>query len=267
MLFARSDAVAPRPLTFASIAIVVSRAGARSGFSADDPQPYALAGTVKIPAVDVGVLLRAANPDRAPALETTMAIDAKVSGRGATASDLANNICGQCDVTGSKGILRALGNKGQVAGGASNLLGFIGALSNSDATMAAGELAGILKEMPFDRFAMHVDRGADLKLKLTSLEFLSPMIHLTGIGAIQYKKGVGIADQPLHVEMQLAGKDQMELLLGRLYLLGEEKDGDGYTLMSSPFVIGGTPANPDSSQLWKIVGTASLKAAATRLIR
>jgi hypothetical protein len=236
-------------------------------FAAKDPQPYALAGTVKIPAVNVGAFLRAANPDRAPALETTMAIDAKVSGRGATASDLANNICGQCDVTGSKGTLRALGNRGQVAGGASKLLGLVGALSNSGATMAVGELAGILKEMPFDRFSMHADRGADLNLKLTSLEFVSPMIHLTGSGAIQYKKGVSIADQPLHVEMQLAGKDQMELVLGRLSLLGEQKDGDGYTLMSSPFVIGGTSASPDSSQLWRIVGSAGLKAAAGLLIR
>jgi len=30
--------------------------------------------------------------------------------------------------------------------------------------------------------------------------------------------------------------------------------------MSSPFVIAGTPSNPDSSQLWKIVGSAAARA-------
>ena len=67
--------------------------------------------------------------------------------------------------------------------------------------------------------------------------------------------------------MELAGKDHMALLLGNLYLLGGQKDDEGYSLMSSPFVIGGTPSNPDSSQLWKIVGSATVKAAAGMLFR
>jgi hypothetical protein len=67
-------------------------------------------------------------------------------------------------------------------------------------------------------------------------------------------------NQPLHVELQLAGKDHMAVLLGTLNLLGDKQDDKGYTLMSSPFVIGGTLSNPDSSQLWKIVGTAAAKA-------
>lgn len=237
-------------------------------FAAKDPKPYALKGAVNIPGFDVGAFLRAANPNQPPALETKLTIDAKFDGRGATLPDLAQNVSGQFDVTGSKGVLRALSNKGRkVAGIASVGLGLLGAAMHSDTSAAMGELVASLNEMPFDSFTMHVNRGADLNLKLTSLEFISPDTRLTGGGVIEYKKGVSIANQPLHVEMQLAGKDQMALLLSKLYLLGDQQDDKGYSMMSSPFIISGTPANPDSSQLWKIVGSASVKAAAGMLFR
>jgi hypothetical protein len=101
-----------------------------------------------------------------------------------------------------------------------------------------------------------------LNLNLTSLEFISPETRLTGHGTIQYQKGVSIADQPLHVEMQLAGKDHLAFLLGKTNLLGGQQDDKGYSMMSAPFVIGGTPSKPDSSQLWKIVGSAAASALA-----
>ena len=226
-------------------------------FAAKEPQPYTLTGSVKVPGFDVGAFLRSANPNEAPALETEVSIDAKLNGTGGTAPDLTQNAFGQCDVTGSKGTLRALGKKGEVAELASAALGLLGALKGSDTTVAAGEFAGELRQMPFDRFTMHVDRGRDLNLKLTTLEFISPVTRLTGSGTIQHQDGVQIANQPLHLELQLAGKGHMAVLLGSLNLLGGQQDDKGYTPMSSPFVIAGTPSNPDSSQLWKIVGTAA----------
>jgi hypothetical protein len=232
-------------------------------FSAKDPQPYTLTGSVNIPGFDVGAFLRSANPNEAPALETKLTITAKLDGRGATLPDLAQNAYGQFDVTGTKGTLRALGNKGgQTAGLASGGLKLLGAFTGNDASSALGELTGYLQEMPFDHFAMQVKRGTDLNLNLTSLEFISPETRLTGHGTIQHQKGVSIMDQPLHVEMQLAGKDHMAFLLGKLYVLGDQKDDKGYTMMSSPFVEGGTVSKPDSSQLWKIVGSAGAKALA-----
>jgi len=83
--------------------------------------------------------------------------------------------------------------------------------------------------MPFDRFTMHVDRGRDLNLNLTTLEFISPVTRLTGSGTIQHQKDVRIANQPLHLELQLAGKGHMAVLLGKLNLLGGKQDDEGYT--------------------------------------
>ena len=235
----------------------------RSNFVAKELQPYTLTGSVNIPGFDVGAFLRAANPNEAPALETKLAIAAKLDGRGQTLPDLVQNVHGELDVSGSKGILLALGNKGRQAAGIASIgLRLLGAVAGSDTSSALGELTGYLNEMPFDHFTMHVNRGADLNLNLTSLEFISPETRLTGHGTIQYQKGVSIADQPLHVEMQLAGKDHLAFLLGKTNLLGGQQDDKGYSMMSAPFVIGGTPAKPDSSQLWKIVGSATASALA-----
>jgi hypothetical protein len=233
------------------------KAAAAITFAAKDPQPYTLTGAIDIPGFDVGAFLRAANPHEAPALETKATLNARLHGRGTTASDLAQNAYGQIDVAGSKGILRALGKKGDFAGAASTVLGLFGAITGSGTSVAAGQFAAELKEMPFDRFTMRVDRGADLNLSLTSLEFVSSATRLTGSGTIKNQKGVSIADQPLHVELQLAGREHMAVLLGDLNLLNGQKDDKGYSRMSSSFVLGGTPANPDSSQLWKIVGSAA----------
>ena len=231
-------------------------------FTAKQAQPYALSGLVNIPGFDVGAFLRAAAPNERPALETKVTIAAKLNGHGATLPDLLQNTNGSFDITGTAGVLRALGKKGEVAGAASTILGVLGALKGSDTTMAMGQFAGELKEMKFDKFTMHVERGTDLNLKLSSLEFVSPVTRLTGSGNIQYQQGVELANQPLHVELQLGGKEHMATLLNKLNLLGGQRDNQGYYLMSRSFVIGGTPSNPDSSQLWKIVGEAGLKSAA-----
>jgi hypothetical protein len=232
--------------------------------TAKPARPYALTGAVAVAQFDVGAFLRASNPGEPPSLESKVSVEAKLTGAGATLPDLAENLLGQFDVTGSAGVLRALGRKG---GGAVNALskvvGLFGALKGSDTTTAVADLAAELNEMKFDRFSAHVERDAGLNLKLTALEFLSAGTRITGMGSIEHQPGVPIDRQPLHVEVQLAGKEHMALLLHRLKLLGGKTDDQGYTLMSRPFIIKGTAAKPDASQLWTIVG----EAAASGLLR
>ena len=153
--------------------------------------------------------------------------------------------------------------------------------------MAISELTAALAEMRFDNFTMRVERGADLNLKLSTLEFISPIMHLTGtgevknsntpaptsgrvlasVGAPSGKAETPIQNQPMTIQLQLGAKDQFAHLLNRAGVLSQNVDPKGYNLMSQSFTIGGTPANPDSSQLWQFLGAAAARAAAGALLK
>ncbi len=230
-------------------------------FDPKKPTPYTLTGNTTVTNLDLGEILRAANPNEKPAIETKVSVNAKLNGSGRTMNDLIQNSYGVFDVTGTAGTLRALGKKGEVAGvlgGATQLIGAF--VTKSDGVVAAGELASELKEMAFDKFSLHVERGADLNLKLTNLEFISPNKRITGTGGITFQKDVPIDQQPMQISVQLAAKDQFAVVLNRLRLLKNEQDDKGYYLMSESFSVGGTAANPDSKALWAMVAKAGVGA-------
>ena len=229
-------------------------------FASQRPQPYALAGSANVTNLKVGEFLRAANPNEKPAIETSVNVVADLKGNGGNITELAKNVYGRFDVTGSDGVLRALGRKGQVASGLSAALGIAGALTGSATTSAIGELTATFAELKFDSFKMQVERGADLALKLTSIEFKSPLMRTTGSGTLANRAGVEMQNQAMQIQLQFGAKGGLEHLLGRANALGEQADPEGYRLMQRNFTVGGTPSNPDSSALWSIL----LREAATR---
>lgn len=226
-------------------------------FQAQQARPYTLAGTANVTHLDIGEILRAANPQERPALETKATVAARLGGTGLNLADLLDHATGEFDLSGTQGVLRALGRKGQAIGAASAIVGLVGALRGSDTTVAVAELASALNELPFEQFKLRVERGADLDLKITSMEFLSPTARITGSGRVTYQAGVPIQAQPLHFDLQLAGKDHLAFLLNRAGVLGTAQDDKGYFPMSSAIALGGTAAKPDSSQLWRLIGQAA----------
>ena len=229
-------------------------------YAATQARPYVLAANLDVTGLDVGEILRQANPNERPALETKMNVTGRIAATAAQPEGLLENLTGQFDAAGSAGTFRALGKKGEAVGGISTLVGLVGALSGSDRTVAAAQLATALNELKFDKISMKVVRGADLNLQLSSLELVSPIMHLTGKGQISYRAGVPIDQQPLAVQLQLASKDQLAQLLNRAGMLNPTADADGYYPMSRPFVIGGTAAKPDSSELWRMIAEAGIGA-------
>ncbi|PTX94250.1 hypothetical protein DB354_10820 [Opitutus sp. ER46] len=230
------------------------RMAATVTFNAQQPKPYALTGSANVTQFNLGEFLRAAAPDEKPQIETSVTIEAKLNGQGATISDLAQNANGVFDLSGSKGVLRALARKGGDAVNlGSTLLGVLGAVKSSEGTVAVAELTKKLAELPFDRFSMRIERGTDLNLKISQLEFLSPDTRITGNGAITYQAGTPIQNQPLQVTLALAGKDNMAYLLNRAGLLGGQPDAQGFYPLSRQFAVKGTPAKPDAKELWTLI--------------
>ncbi len=233
-------------------------------FEAREAKPYALAGTLNVSNLDVGALLAAANPQEKPSVETKVTAAGRLSGRGATLDDLLQHVQGTFDVKGSGGVLRALGQRGQAVGRASALIGLVGAIQGSASTLATAELASQLNELRFDSVTLKVERGADLNIKLTSLEFLSPTSRVTGTGGITYQDGVPITKQPLRLQLALAGKGALAQVLNRAGVLTGQQDEREYFTVSRAFSISGTPMSPDSGDLWRFVTEAAIRAATQR---
>jgi hypothetical protein len=227
-------------------------------FAAQQPKPYSLTGTANVTNLDIGELLRAANPSERPALETRATVAAKLGGSGLNLNDLLTQATGEFELTGAKGVLRALGRKGQAVSAASTVLGIVGAMRGSDTTVAVAELAAALNELAFDQFKLRVERSATLDFKVTSLEFLSPTARITGSGGVTYQAGVPIQSQPLRFDLTLAAKDNLAFLLNRAGVLGTTQDAQGYYQMSSGISLGGTAAKPDSTALWRMIGQAAI---------
>ncbi len=235
-------------------------------FAAGQAQPYGLTGLVDISGFDVGEFLRAATPNEKPMLETTVKVAAKLKGSGRTLPELVERAYGTFDVSGSKGVLRALGRKGETVSTASTLLGLAGALTGSANTVSLGRLGQELEEMQFDSIILKVERDAALNMKFTSIDFLSPTKRLSGTGTVNYVANSSFENWPFQFEFKLAGKDYMANLLNEARVLSGQQDDKGYYPMAASFPVKGTAANV-SNGLWKILAGSAVSAGLEGLLR
>ena len=240
---------------------------AQLNFDLKQARPYALTGSVDLPRLDVGDILKKANPAEPPALETVVSLAAKFSGTALNLAELQDRAIGSFEFKGSKGVLRALNQKAQTASntatavsiGASLLGAALGGRAQGIGDKIAGgaadaaELARLLKDMPFDSVVIQGERVSDGTLALKSLEFLSPEVHLTGSGRVDMRPGVPLEKSPLALQLQLAGKNRVAGALDKLRQLDGRKDAKEFYLMQTPFSLSGTVEKPDSSEFWKSI--------------
>jgi hypothetical protein len=239
-------------------------------FTATQAKPYALTGSTNFSNFDVGGLLRAANPNEKPLLETKLTVAAKLSGAGATIGDLINNVYGSFDLAGTKGVARMLppdSTSAQATGLLSIGAAIYGAAKGSDNATAVSELTKLFLEMPFDHFSTRGERSADLKLKVAALEFISPTLRLSGSGLISPTGAANesITKMPMRFDLQFGGKDSVALLLNKVGALSGSTDSKGYSVMAQTFSVGGTLTNPDRSVLRKYLASLVLSKAAPGL--
>ncbi|MCX6953825.1 MAG: hypothetical protein NTV51_16880 [Verrucomicrobia bacterium] len=225
-------------------------------FDVKQARPYALVGTFDVPKFDVGAYLHKADPNVAPALETTITIASKFNGTAANLEEFADRVVGQFELKGSKGVLRALNKKAEQSSMALGLgglaAGLLGQQKIADGLVGAAELAALLKDIQFDGITVQADRGADGVATVRKIEIIAPTLRLTGSGHIEAKKPGGeFGDCPLSFELQLAGKDRLAEGLNKARQLSGKTDEKGYYLMATPFTLGGTVSKPDSSSFWK----------------
>lgn len=247
------------------------KVGGSLTFTATQAKPYTMAGTVDVTGFDVGAFFRATNPKEEPPIETKVSVKGTIGGTAATVDTLADGATGKFDITGSKGVLRALSKSstaGKLVGGVSTaanaavgLLSMLGKTPPPQASAVAEtsiDLAKALGEIQLDEFKLNIERGNDLNIHLNALEFTSSVVRITGKGQINYAAGTPIQDQQMAVEVSMGAKGAIGGLLRTARVLGNETDAKGYALVRQPFTVRGTPIKPDSSELWTLIATAAI---------
>jgi hypothetical protein len=236
---------------------------AEARFAAGAPQPYTSKLDLAIKDIEVGPLFKVAAPDKPPAVEGRFNVRSQAEGAGRTLVDLAEHTRGDFVLQSRKGVFRglqrvaAVSRTASIVSGAARLLGLEekmgGLVSSIDLT---AELAGMLAELPFDQLNVRLSRDQSLNVKLSDFTLVSPTIRLQGDGQITHEPGRNLFDQALQlrVNMGVMGAVETKVSRAKLPVLSGERDELGYMKLREPFVIGGTLAKPDASQLYLMLG-------------
>ncbi len=232
-------------------------------FTASQAKPYALTASADVQNLDIGEILRAANPNEKPVFETKATLTARLNGTGGTIGELGKNAYGKFDLSGTQGITRILarsGNVGKAVNAASLGLAILGAVNQAqgktnqaEAFGATAELTRLLNEVRFDSVKVQIERAADLSFKITSVEILSPILRAVGSGTVASKTMEDVANAPMNITLQLGAKNELAYALQKSRLLGDKQDEKGYALMTRTFTVGGTPSKVDNGSLWSIL--------------
>jgi hypothetical protein len=232
-------------------------------FAAEARQPYTSKTDLNIKDLEVGPLFRAGAPDKPPTVEGRFDVRSQAEGAGRTLVDLAEHTRGDFVLQSRKGVFRglqraaAVSRTANIVTEAARLLGLEEKVGGLVASMdLAAELAGMLAELPFDQLNARLSRDQSPNVKLSDFTLVSPTIRLQGDGQIIYEPGRSLFDQALQIRVNMGVMGTVETKISRasLPVLSGERDELGYMKLREPFVIGGTLAKPDASQLYLMLG-------------
>jgi hypothetical protein len=216
-------------------------------FAGDAPEPYSLKANVAVSDVDSAPLFRALDPSKPPTVEGKFNLLGQVTSNGLNAADLGQQAQGDMALTSKSGIFRGLAkNTGTnvIATG----LGFAG-----NELAAVGQLTTALQEFHYDQINVQLTRDPSLDVHLKDFSVISQGLRIVGTGTITYEKGKPILDQSLSMQIQMGARDEYATLFNSIRKLSSETDELGYTKASRPIKITGTPAHPDTNDLYKFL--------------
>jgi hypothetical protein len=237
-------------------------------FAGDAPEPYSLKANVAVSEVDSAPLFRALDPSKPPTVEGKFNLSGQVTSSGINAADLGQQAQGDGTLTSKSGVFRGLAKSGgnQVISGG---LSWGGILGNSKQLTALGELIDTLQGFPYDQINVQCVRGQSLDVQLKDFSVISQQLRLTGTGMLTYEKGKPMLGQSLAMQIQIGVRGDIGTLMATIGKTSTQTDELGYAKVDRPIKIGGTPANPDVSDLYaflKEAGESTLGHSALHLL-
>lgn len=214
---------------------------------------HTLAGEFKIEQFDTAHAIRTAFPNDFGSLETRLDLRASVQGAGNRWWQLLDRTSGEFTLDAQGGTARLTHPQ---LGTASTLLALAGTLSFSSEMRALGRLVRKLGEMPVERLRVSGARDVAGSLVLREFRLDSPQVRLLGHGSVPAVEGIPLVARKLDLNVELAAKDEMAVILGNMKLLEKKPRPDGFLAMKQPFAIGGEVGKPDPSQLYDMLARA-----------
>jgi hypothetical protein len=256
-----------------------------SGSLAFDPSsatPYTLKATSAPFQADAKALFGVPHSDDLPVFEGHFSVAPSLVGIGINLQDLANRTQGEFRISSTSGIVRLLGSNvatslheksapvtdtlgtvGSVVGGflGSEKAGDLGSKNHlSKSAEAALDLGNQLAEIGCDEITLVARRSVDGTFTLSDIDMVAPDEFLRGTGTIAAKKGLGLFDQPLSLDLVVGAKGRVAELLRTAGLADPNKDPKGFTLVSGSIHFGGTLAHIETGDWQRRLAQAATKA-------
>jgi len=224
------------------------------GFDRSAELPYELHFESAFERLDLGRVFRAVEPDAPPTLEGVFEVRSTATGRGRNLADLGLGSLGRVSLSGRDGVFRGLAGRFGVARSGAKVIGF---LTLSKQLKAISRLLGELEALEFETFDLELARVTPHRFAISELAVLSPLARIDGGGGIEVAAGVPLVESPLDASFDMATRGDMTILFDGLGLLKDVEDGYGYRPLTRPVKVGGTVAEPDTSNFYEMLDEAA----------
>jgi hypothetical protein len=222
-------------------------------FAGNATEPYSMKANVAVNEVDSAPLFRVLDPSKPPTVEGKFNLSGQVTSSGLNAPDLGQQAQGVMSLTSKGGIFRGLARNGvtKTVGG---LSGLAGSLASSKELTAIGQLTTALQEFHYDQINLQLARDQSLDVQLKDCSVISQGLRIVGTGTLTYEKNKPILGQSLAMQIQMGARDEFATLFDAMGKLSAETDELGYTKVSRPIRISGTPTHPNTDDLYRFLG-------------
>lgn len=241
-----------------------ARLNSTLSFSGALEQPYALAGEFSIREWDLVPFFRAVAPRQAPTVEGRFDVTSRIAARGATLGELAHAAAGDLQLTSKGGVFRGLPvqvetaaeSMGRIAGWISSAGTALGSLTGrkeapkiASRAEAVAEFSKTLHPIRYDQLSIVLARDGALRTSLRDFTLISPELRLAGRGSVAHRMEGGLLEDALEMDFTLRVRGRPRELLHYLGALESRTDDFGYTAAAIPLRIGGSLAQPETSEL------------------
>jgi len=216
--------------------------------------PYTLQLDSSFDGLDLGALFRTVTPDEPPTLEGMFEVRTSVAGTGRNPIDLGLATLGDVHVSGRDGVFRGLAGRYGLARTGTKVLGF---LTFSKQLKAVSRLLGELEALEFSSFDLVLARETPRRFAISELTVVSPLARIEGTGGVEVEPGVPLVESSLDVSLDMSTQGDMTILFNGLGLLQEGTDEHGYRPLTRPITVGGTVAEPDTSEFYEMLNEAA----------